>query len=219
MSGAAGAAAVLDHLVLATPDLDRTVAAFAGLTGLRPVPGGSHPGRGTRNCLLGLGDGAYLEIIGPDREQPAPAGPRWFGIDALSGPCLVTWAARCTDIAARVARARAAGLDVGAPVAMDRRTPDGGTLAWQLTPPVAVDRLTPFLLDWGDTPHPAAALPVLPLRSLHATAPDPGAAADRLAALGVRWPGAPFAAGTAGLTAVVAGRHGAVRLGRGIAAV
>ncbi|MCB5907299.1 VOC family protein [Streptomyces pinistramenti] len=216
MSGAA----VLDHLVLATPDLDRTVAEFAGLTGLRPVPGGSHPGRGTRNCLLGLGDGAYLEIIGPDREAPAPAGPRWFGIDTLSGPCLVTWAARCTDIAARVARARAAGLDPGTPVAMSRRTPDGGRLAWRLTPPGAACGLTPFLLDWGDTPHPTAAgLPVLPLLSLHATAPDPGAAADRLAALGVRWPGAPFAAGPASLTAVVAGHRGAVRLGRGVAAV
>lgn len=43
----AGSPAVLDHLVHATPDLDRTLAEIAALTGVRPVPGGSHPGRGT----------------------------------------------------------------------------------------------------------------------------------------------------------------------------
>ncbi|MFJ5800146.1 VOC family protein [Streptomyces decoyicus] len=216
----AGSPAVLDHLVYATPDLDRTLAEIAELTGVRPVPGGSHPGRGTCNHLLGLGGGAYFEIIGPDPEQPAPDGPRWFGIDALTGPRLVTWAVRVTGIAARVAAARARGHDPGTPVAMSRRTPEGGRLAWQLTPPGTGAGLAPFLLDWGDTPHPSgSALPVLPLVSLTASHPDPGAARAELAALGVRWPGEPVTAGPTGLTAVLAGRHGRVAFGRGAVAV
>ncbi|MFE6685291.1 VOC family protein [Streptomyces sp. NPDC057743] len=211
-------APVLDHLVYATLDLDRTVAEVAELTGFRPVLGGSHPGRGTRNHLLGLSSGAYLEIIGPDPAQPEPVQPRWFGIDALDGPRLVTWAVRVTGIAGRVTRARAAGYDPGDPVAMSRRTPDGTELAWQLTPP-AGGGLAPFLLDWGDTPHPSGAgLPVLPLLSLSAAHPDPAAARAEWAALGVRWPGLPVAEGPVQLTAVVAGRHGPVAFGRGAVA-
>ncbi|MFE0189978.1 VOC family protein [Streptomyces sp. NPDC058989] len=219
-AGTAGAPAVLDHLVYATPDLEGTVAEVAELTGVRPVRGGSHPGRGTRNHLLDLGGGAYFEIVGPDPEQPAPAGPRWFGIDALTGPRLVAWAVRVTAIADRVAAARARGADPGDPAAMARRTPEGARIAWRLTPPERAQGLSPFLLDWGDAPHPSGSgLPRVPLVSLHATHPDPGAARDALAALGVRWPGEPIAVGPAAqLTAVLEGRHGLVAFGRGAGA-
>ncbi|MGW1839431.1 VOC family protein [Streptomyces sp. NPDC002067] len=218
------APAVLDHLVYAAPDLAAAAEEVTELTGLRPVTGGSHPGRGTRNLLLGLagplGSGAYLELIGPDPEQPEPDGPRWFGIDALTGPRLVTWALRATGLAQRVARARAAGYDPGDAAAMGRRTPDGRRLSWELTPPCAGGTTTPFLLDWGTTPHPAAAdLPAAALEAFTVTDPDPAAAAARLAALGGRWPDAAATAGPAALTAVVRGPRGAVRLGHGAVAV
>ncbi|MFG2141985.1 VOC family protein [Streptomyces sp. NPDC048650] len=213
--------AALDHLVYATPDLDRTVAEVAELTGVRPVRGGSHPGKGTCNHLLGLGGGAYFEIIGPDPAQPAPAGPRWFGIDALTGPRLVTWAVHVTAIADRVAAARARGHDPGDPVAMSRLAPDGRRIAWQLTPPGAGEQATPFLLDWGTAPHPSGSrLPVLPLVSLSATHPDPAGVRAAWAALGARWPGGPVTAGPeVRLTAVLAGRHGRVAFGRGAVAL
>ncbi len=64
--------------------------------------GGSHEGMGTVNFLIGLGAGAYLEIIGPDPDQPQPVGGRWFGIDRLT-PLIVTWAIRTADIDGSVA--------------------------------------------------------------------------------------------------------------------
>ncbi|HKC19086.1 MAG TPA: VOC family protein, partial [Candidatus Dormibacteraeota bacterium] len=51
----------LDHLVLATPDIQSTVDWVAETLGIRPIPGGQHLGVGTRNFLLGLGSGQYLE--------------------------------------------------------------------------------------------------------------------------------------------------------------
>ena len=87
----------LDHLVYATPDLDASVEALAKHLGTEPVPGGAHPGWGTRNALIGLGTGVYLEIIGPDPSQPDPEGARPFLIDDLTDARLVTWAYRHPD--------------------------------------------------------------------------------------------------------------------------
>jgi glyoxalase-like protein len=204
---------VLDHLVLAAPDLEQAVVWFAEATGVRPAPGGSHVGLGTANHLVGLGGGGYLEIIGPDPAQPDPDQPRPFGIDALSAPRLVTWAVGTADLDVTVQRARAAGYDPGDPLAMSRRTPDGDLLAWRLTPTRwdLGNGLVPFLIDWGTTPHPTTRdLPLTPLLELSARHPDPAPVADALAALGVEL--GLTAGEPATLTAVVQGRDRPVPL-------
>src|SRR6266513_1466344 len=88
----------VDHLVYATPDLNRGIDEIARLTGVRATTGGQHPGRGTRNALLALGPTTYLEIIAPDPEQPSPDTPRPFGIDGLTESRLVAWAAKGKDL-------------------------------------------------------------------------------------------------------------------------
>ncbi|KOX02988.1 VOC family protein [Streptomyces sp. NRRL B-3648] len=178
---------LLDHVVLAAPDLEVTVAEFARRTGVVPAPGGVHVGLGTRNHLVGLGGRSYLEIIGPDPEQPGTPGPRPFGVDRLAGPSVVTWAISPPDLDAVVAAARARGHDPGPVRPMSRRTPDGTLLRWRLTDagPGEAPGLLPFLIDWGDSPHPAASgLPVTPLLAMSASTPAPQAVRGPLAALG-----------------------------------
>jgi len=204
---------MLDHIVVAAPELGPAVARFAELTGVQPVPGGSHQGLGTANYLAGLGDGAYLEILGPDPDQPAPGQPRPFGIDRLDSVRVITWAIRPADLDHQIATARARGFDPGPPQSMSRRTPDGEVLRWRLTLPdfAAGDGLVPFLIDWGDTPHPTTrALPAVPLVSFEATHPHPETIRSALAALGVELH--VHAGDHAGLTVVLDGGHGEVRL-------
>lgn len=52
----------LDHVIIATTDLDRSARQLADTTGLHAVTGGIHDGLGTRNYIVPLGRG-YLELV------------------------------------------------------------------------------------------------------------------------------------------------------------
>jgi len=150
--------AEIDHLVYATPDLDLGVSTIEKTLGIRATPGGQHPGMGTRNALVALGPASYLEIIGPDPDQPMPTGPRRFGIDTLTAPRLIGWVAKSRELDAVAARAAASGVPLGPVIPGSRKRPDGVVLSWRYTDPsiVAADRLVPYFIDWGSSPHPSA---------------------------------------------------------------
>ena len=203
---------MIDHLVYGGRDLSAAVGALSERLGVRALPGGRHPGRGTHNALLSLGPGTYLEIIAPDPSQPPPARLP-FGLDVLTEDRLITWAARVADIERRAEGARAAGYDPGPVLAMSRETPDGGQLRWRLTwrAEPAGDGLVPFLIDWGDTPHPSLGAPdgcaLIDLRGEH---PQPETVRQMLTALEV---GLPISAGSrAALIAQIRPSRGLVEL-------
>jgi len=149
----------IDHLVFATPNLAAGVEQVEKLLGVKAAPGGQHPGAGTRNALIRLGELTYLEIIGPDPDQPKPALSRRFGIDDLKSSGLVTWAARNANLDALVQDAKQHGIDLGRVQAGSRRRPDGVLLAWRtVSPTLNSGGIIPFFIDWGTTPHPASSL-------------------------------------------------------------
>jgi len=155
--GAAELLAKVDHLVYATPDLNRGVEEIEKILGVRATPGGQHPGRGTRNALITLGPAIYLEIIAPDPEQPPPKTPRPFGIDGLKESRLVAWAAKGSDLERLRDEAARKGGRLGEVMSGSRRRTDGVLLSWRYTDPqtVLADGLVPFFIDWGQSPHPA----------------------------------------------------------------
>lgn len=191
-------AVMLDHLVYATPDLDKAVRHLAEATGVQPVEGGRHATLGTRNYLLGFGDLRYLEIIGPDPEQPEPAQPRPLGIDLLTESRIVTWAIRTHDIETHVVRALEQGYDPGPVRSLSRRTPAGETLNWRVTSHYGA--VVPFVIEWGATPHPARDLPTVALTEFYAHHPEPGEIVSRLATIGAKLD---VREGQAGLTAII----------------
>ncbi|MEO8260101.1 MAG: VOC family protein [Acidobacteriota bacterium] len=208
-----GVLADVDHLVYATPDLALGVDTLERLLGVRAAPGGQHPGLGTRNALIALGPSTYLEIIGPDPDQPKPAAARRFGIDELTAPRLTTWVAKGKDLDGLVARARGGGVALGDVTGGSRKRPDGVVLSWRYTDPAVVlaDRLIPYVIDWGASPHPAAtAAPGVTLIALRAEHPDAARVGKMFAQLGFDLPvrtGAKPA-----LIATLDGRKGRVEL-------
>lgn len=164
----------VDHLMWAAPSLEAGLAQAQELFGIEAARGGSHPGLGTRNALVGLGETVYLEIIAPDPEQRLEG---TFGarLQGLSGCGLVTWAAGCNALPGMLATAKDAGLSVRGPTATTRRTPDGEMLAWELLFVSGHEfaGLMPFFIDWLDTPHPAGVNPQAGiLESLTLTTPE-----------------------------------------------
>ncbi|HSQ32388.1 MAG TPA: VOC family protein [Gemmatimonadaceae bacterium] len=203
----------VDHLVYATVDLDRGIRELESLLGVRATDGGRHPGRGTRNALLALGDDTYLEVIAPDPDQPPPPSERWFAIDRLTTSRLVAWAAKTSDVDAVHDRALQQGVPLGDVRAGSRRQPDGVELSWRFTDPghVVAAGVVPFFIDWGQSPHPArSAAKGATLVELRAEHPDAPTVRRMFETLGIQI----FVRECLrpALVAVIEGRHGRVEI-------
>ena len=175
----------LDHIILGINDLNRGIAFVEEKTGVRAAFGGVHPGRGTQNALLSLGEQHYLEIIAPDPKQDVP--PQISGLRELQEPCLVGWAVHTSDIAAAAKRLRDAGIAIAEPRDGSRLRPDGRTLRWKSFS-LKDDRqgLLPFFIEWSsDSIHPSTDAPAgCRLTHFSAQSPDPAELARTLKTLG-----------------------------------
>jgi Glyoxalase-like domain len=155
---------LLDHFMLAAPNLEAATADFERRTGVKPSEGGRHPGQGSRNVLAALGGRCYLEIIGPDLAQERTNN---FGevLSRLAAPVLLKYAVQTSDIDATHKQAVALGLwplassgaRANGPFAMSRAVPGGGLLTWRLLPLGSdkYDGCVPFFIQWDSEPHPS----------------------------------------------------------------
>ncbi|WP_043835751.1 VOC family protein [Muricoccus aerilatus] len=181
--------ASLDHVVIGAANLDQGAEFVEALLGVRAGPGGVHEGAGTHNLLLGLGEGAYLEVISPDPAQPEPALPRLFGLDdarllrrLAARPALIAWVARTEELDALAARL--GHRDLGPVRPMSRVG-----LSWRFaSPPAGADfgGLLPSMIEWAEPARP----PSLPasgcrLLGLEGGHPEPDLLAAALAQRGL----------------------------------
>lgn len=155
---------MLDHLLLGSADLDQGIAFFERETGIRAAFGGVHPGRGTRNALLSLGERRYLEIIAPDPAQikvPHFDDPMVDLLKSLPAPRLIGWAAHCDDIAALAGKLKQVGIAFDGPRDGSRARPDGRLLKWKtLNLKDTHDGVLPFFIQWDpSSPHPSTDAP------------------------------------------------------------
>ena len=151
--------ALLDHILLGCNDLEPGVDYVEQHTGVRAAFGGVHPGRGTQNALLALGERRYLEIIAPDPQQNVSE--RQDSFKTLAEPRLIGWAAHPGNLEEFAAKLRANGVAFAGPQPGSRRRPDGRVLSWK-TVNLKDDHggLLPFFIEWSaDSVHPSVDAP------------------------------------------------------------
>lgn len=182
---------MLDHILLGSHDLNAAINFVEELTGVRAAIGGVHPGRGTRNALLSLGERRYLEIIAPDPAQdkvPDFSVPLLRKLKSLSTPRLVGWADHPGNIEALAAKLKAAGIAFDGPRDGSRARPDGRLLKWR-TLNLANDHngILPFFIEWDtSSTHPSTDSPAgCSLESFTIADPDPASLEKICAQLGL----------------------------------
>lgn len=164
---------LLDHILLGSSDLERGMAFVEEHTGVRAAFGGVHPGRGTQNALLSLGERRYLEIIAPDPKQSRVE--QYSVITKLKEPRLIGWAAHRDDLEQFAEQLRKEGIEFEDPQAGSRRRPDGQVLRWRaLRLKDDHGGLLPFFIEWSqDSIHPSLDAPKgCTLARFEATTPE-----------------------------------------------
>jgi hypothetical protein len=177
---------MLDHILLGCTVLTSGIEFVAKHTGVRAAFGGVHPGRGTQNALLSLGEKHYLEIIALDPLQSDA--PDHYGVAKLIWPRLVGWAAHPGDLNSFATRLREADIAFDGPNPGSRKRPDGRLLQWK-TLNLKDDHsgLLPFFIEWSaDTIHPSADSPTsCRIVRFEIATPEPEQLSNTVAILGL----------------------------------
>jgi hypothetical protein len=151
----------LDHLAVATADLNTGTAYIEDLLGVKMEGGGQHDIMGTHNRLLRLGEDQYLEVIAIDPDVPRPGQPRWFELDdpvmqarIERTPALVTWVARTTDVDEAARRSPYDAAEI--------REASRGDLCWRMTfiegGRLLYEGALPLLIEWQSESTPPSRL-------------------------------------------------------------
>jgi hypothetical protein len=152
-------AAHVDHVIVGVSDLAQGMDQIEQLTGVRSAIGGAHPGAGTQNALLSLGD-SYLEILAPNQAEHGTSA-EVEELRRLTRPTPIGWAVSTSDEQALRSALASQGFRLTAPDAGSRRKPDGTVLSWVTFAFRNLDHpLAPFFIEWANpAQHPSRTSP------------------------------------------------------------
>ncbi len=115
----------IDHIVIAGPELESLTAIFKSL-GFNVVGGGKHP-IGSYNTLVGLQDGAYIELLSFYEDSPQHY---WWEAVHSRGGGLIDFCMVTDDIRGDYAVFQEQGVEMSSLVGLSRLRFDGYQLAW-----------------------------------------------------------------------------------------
>ncbi|MBU3028252.1 VOC family protein [Zobellia galactanivorans] len=183
---------LLDHIVYTVRDLDAAILTLEKKLGVQAIFGGYHATQGTKNALINLDNGTYLELLVADDTNKKIPPPRWMGVDMLSKDQITRWALKSEQLKKDANILNQYNAKMGNISAGSRHTAEGSLLKWQLILPLPSPEveLVPFMVDWSQTEtHPHKALPQMgcKLIELYGNHPNPDLLANIFTELGVRF--------------------------------
>lgn len=134
----------VDHVIYAVRDLDDATRWFTDTFGLPVVGGGRHVGLGTKNVILAVGNGQYVELMAIEDAAVEHPLPRVLSSWLIDGDGPVAVCLRPDDFDGVARRL------VLQPVNGERIAADGTRLHWRmagLEAALGPQRL-PFFIDW-----------------------------------------------------------------------
>ena len=150
----------VDHIIVGASNLEAGIREFEQLTGVRPAVGGAHPGQGTRNALLSLGEGVYLELYAPNPAEMVQS-PEVTELQGLTRLKPIGWAVSTTNVESLRSYLGSLGLPQSEPEPGSRVRPDGSILEWVTFGFERLDHsLAPFFIRWKQFElHPSQTSP------------------------------------------------------------
>src|SRR5215469_14938380 len=137
----------IDHFVIVVPELEAAIRDYTE-AGFTVVRGGRH-NIGSHNALIGLADGAYIELIA---FLDSVGGHPWYAALEKGGG-LVDFCMQTDDLETDAQAMRQAGVPMSAANPMTRDRPDGFRVSWVLSIPGApFNGRAPFLIK-DETPR------------------------------------------------------------------
>lgn len=137
----------IDHIILATNNLDNGIREFQNITDLQPKYGGEHPNSDTHNATIALSERMYIEILAPKKDMDSI--PEFFKeMDELTP---IGFAISVNDIAVFYRRIEALGFQTNGIEEWSRKKPNGEELKWKLmmiNEPQLV--MNPFFIHWSE---------------------------------------------------------------------
>jgi Glyoxalase-like domain len=178
---------VIDHIVLAAPNLEEAMEQFEQMTGIAAKIFGAINGIGIRCARISFNDCTYLEIIAPDPKQPGPIGQliKSKGITDMTPFAYSIRSSRVEALNDEVGKFKY----VPDHITMFGGSKDGSPRKWEMLHLYghSLGGICPYFVNWDNTDHPCATLPVVgKLKKFTIRAPSDDPIHQLLAHVGVR---------------------------------
>ena len=152
---------VLDHVVLAAPELEPAIIEFQEKTGIEPRISGSIKGLGIKTARVSFEGDSFLEIIAPAPEKGGPIGTL-LRASGLTGLVPFHWAIRNSKTGELTGSFKKIGYTPDC-ISMFGAREDGTPRKWEMLYLYGhkLRGMCPFFINWDNSDHPCETMPIV----------------------------------------------------------